>query len=57
MAYLLYTGFAAAITSILVENVETNANLQNLRTDKLHLISLDCTQPQIKHFKERFVKT
>ncbi|XP_015833324.2 uncharacterized protein LOC103312325 [Tribolium castaneum] len=57
MAYLLYTGFAAAITSILVENVETNANLQNLRIDKLHLISPECTRSEIKQFKERFLVT
>ncbi|XP_044270144.1 uncharacterized protein LOC123014905 [Tribolium madens] len=57
MAYLLYTGFAAAITSILVENVETNANLQNLRSDKLHLISPECVRSEIKHFKERFLVT
>jgi phenylpyruvate tautomerase PptA (4-oxalocrotonate tautomerase family) len=55
MAYLLYTGFAAAITSILVENVGKNSDLVHVKLENLHLISLKSTQHYIQQYKERFV--
>ncbi|XP_068892754.1 uncharacterized protein [Tenebrio molitor] len=57
MAYLLYTGFAAAITSILVENVGKNSDLVHVKLENLHLISLKSTQHYIQQYKERFLVT
>ncbi|XP_063919742.1 uncharacterized protein LOC135134834 [Zophobas morio] len=57
MAYLLYTGFAAAITSILVENLGANANLNNVNIESLHLISPECTRSYIKDFQRHFLVT